>query len=141
MKLNMDLLCDALSHHKLTASITESSALYLRGPRLWGGNLTAIKPDYVYVTTAECLMSHDNFGALKNVICVGCNQYLLHKYENSANIIAIEENISLIDLFSEISEIFETSSEHDRDFLTAIATEQPIGEKSCKKQRDSLTIP
>lgn len=135
MKLNMELLYDSLEQYRpKTHFLSGDSSLRLIGPRLWGGE-ASVKPDYVYLATAERLMTCDNISMLGNIICLGCNQYLLHSCEGRVNIIALDSNLSLLELFSEVAGIFERFSDYDRDFLMAIAERKPLDDILQKASR------
>lgn len=70
MKLNMELLYDSLEQYSpKTHFLSGDSSLRLIGPRLWGGE-ASVKPDYVYLATAERLMTCDNISTLGNIICM-----------------------------------------------------------------------
>ena len=128
MKLNMQLLCSALKDYSPTAQIGTCTDLYLNGARLWDGNISALKANYVYVTTAECLMSCEDFGELTDVICVGSNRFLFHKFLGRTNIIAVDAPVQLLDLFNQVAEIFDMFSGFEREFLLALADHKSIDE-------------
>lgn len=126
MKLNMEILCDALAHFSPDSQILPRAELDLTGPRLWDGDVSCLRPEYVYVTTAECLISCEELSAPTNIICVGYNPYLFHRFINRASIIAVDKDVPLLTLFDAVSEIFDRFSDHERDLLLAIADGKPI---------------
>ncbi len=126
MKLNMQILKKVLEPYKPVVELKPISDLYLKSVRLWDGDISQLSEEYVYVTTAECLLSCYTNSKLQNAICVGYNQYVFHKFEGQANIIALECDISLLDLYNLVLDIFYQYNDYLNQFLSAIIAHRPL---------------
>lgn len=128
MKLNMQIFSHMLRAHKLYVQSAPCSELHLMGVRLWDGDETQLVDGYVFVTTIACLMSCENHEQLKDVICIGYNEYIFRKFEGKGNIIMMDEPIPLLDAFYEVTECFEYFAELERRFLVAIVQQKSLDE-------------